>query len=97
MGLVPRQYASGDSSRLAGIARQRNNDTRVYLVLAAQSLLTAAKRSDAPPKDGLMAFARRLEARKHRNIAAVAVAAKLSRIAWAVANGDQNYTPRPVV
>lgn len=95
LGLVPRQSSSAGKERKAGIVKQTANDTRVHLVLAAQSLITAAKRRKTPPDDPLYAFALNIAARKHRNVAAVAVAAKLSRIAWAVAAGGGVYAPPP--
>lgn len=95
LGLVPRQDKSGESNRCRGIVRQRANETRMHLVLAAQSLITAVKRRKEPPADPFLAWARRISERKHRNVAAVAVAAKLARIAWAVAAKGEPYAPRP--
>lgn len=95
LGLVPRQDKSGQSERMRGIVRQRANQTRMQLALAAQSLITAVKRSKEPPADPFLAWARRIAERKHRNVAAIAVAAKLARIAWAVAAKGEPYAPRP--
>jgi len=94
LGLVPRQDKSGQSDRMRGIVRQRANQTRMHLVLAAHSLITAVKRRKEPPADPFLAWARRIAERKHRNAAAVAVAAKLARIAWAVAAKGEPYAPR---
>jgi transposase len=93
--LVPRQRQSAEHNTLSGIARQSANETRRHLVLAAQSLLTRLKRMKQPPDDPFLRWAQGLLERKHRNIAAVAVAARLARIAWAVQSGGRDYQPRP--
>jgi transposase len=93
-GLAPRQDQSGERDRKTGIPRQCANDTRANLVCAAQALLTAVGRMEREPEDPFLAWARALKARKPRNVAAVAVAAKLARIAWSVAAGGAPYAPR---
>ena len=92
--LVPRQQASAESSRLRGIGQMRACELRRYLVLAAQTLLTRVDRMKEPPQDRLLAWAGQLLRRKTRNVAVVAVAAKLARIAWAVMANNQSYRPR---
>src|SRR6185312_7487767 len=82
--LVPRQAKSAESEKQSGIARQSANETRRHLVLAAQSLLTCVKRMKELPEDKFLRWAHGLLERKNRNVAAVAVAAKLARIAWAL-------------
>ena len=94
LGLSPRQHASAEKSRQLGIGRQRANETRRYLVLAAQGLLTRVARMKEPPADHFLLWARALLVRKNRNVAAVAVAAKLARIAWAVTARNAPYNPR---
>jgi transposase len=94
LGLVPRQAQSAESDRLEGIVRQRANDTRANLICAAQSLLIQVGRLKTPPRDRFLAWAQRIGARKHRNLAAVAVAAKLARIAYAVAASGNPYIAR---
>ncbi len=92
--LVPRQSRSAESQKLSGIAKQSANETRTHLVLAAQSLLTRLKRMKELPDDEFLRWAHSLLGRKNRNIAAVAVAAKLARIAWAVQATNREYRPR---
>jgi transposase len=94
--LVPRQQASAESSALHGIGQMRACEMRSYLVLAAQSLLIRANRLKQPPQDRLLIWAGRLLRRKTRNVAVVAVAAKLARIAWAVMAHNQPYRLRSV-
>jgi transposase len=93
--LVPRQQASAESSALRGIGQMRACEMRRYLVLAAQTLLIRVERSKEPPQDRLLAWADRLLRRKVRNVAVVAVAAKLARIAWAVLASNTPYRARP--
>jgi transposase len=92
--LVPRQHASAETTKLRGIGRSRRCELRRYLVLAAQSLLTRVDRMKQPPADPMLAWAHRLLRRKMRNVAAVAVAGKLARIAWAVRASNRPYHPR---
>ena len=94
LSLSPRQHASAEKSRQLGIGRQRANETRRYLVLAAQGLLTRVARMKSPPPIASCCGRARLLTRKNRNVAAVAVAAKLARIAWAVTARNAHYTPR---
>jgi hypothetical protein len=67
---VPCQWQSADKQRLFGIAKQGANDLRRNLVLAGHSLLTMVMRMPEPPSDRLLLWARRLAARKNRNVAA---------------------------
>lgn len=94
--LVPRQHSSAEKNSQLGIGPMHNNELRRYLVLAAQSLLTRVDRMKEPPQDPLLAWARRLLRRKPRNVAVVAVANKLARIAWAVMASQQPYKARAV-
>lgn len=92
--LVPRQSRSAEREKLSGIARQSANETRRHLVLAAQTLLTRLQRMKELPDDQFLRWAHKLLEHKNRNVAAVAVAARLARIAWAVQARNRNYTPR---
>jgi transposase len=92
--LVPRQDASAERSTLRSIGRLHNSELRRYLVLAAQGLLTRVDRMKEPPRDPLFGWAQRMLRRKMRNVAVVALAGKLARIAWAVRASGRPYTPR---
>lgn len=92
--LVPRQSKSAESQKLFGVPKQSANETRRHLVLAAQSLLTRLKRMKELPDDKFLRWAHGLLERKNRNVAAVAVAARLARIAWAVQAKSRDYSPR---
>src|SRR5215469_517211 len=95
--LVPRQWQSADRQQLRGVAKQGASDIRRNLVLAGQSLLTMIGRREELPQDRLLIWAQRLLRRKPRNVAAVAVAAKLARIAWAVLAKGEAYRSRPLI
>lgn len=74
-GLIPREHSSGGRQQLGRISKQGNPFLRFLLVEAGQS----AARSDAE----LGRFYRRLAGRKHRALAKVAVARKLTtRLYW---------------
>jgi transposase len=92
--LIPRQHQSAEKQKLLGIGRQSTNETRRHLVLAGQSLITMVKRRQHPPTDKFLLWVLRLSQRKNRNLAAVAVAAKLARIAWALMAKGQSYRPQ---
>jgi transposase len=92
--LVPRQHDTADHSMQLGIGGLESCELRRYLVLAAQSLLTRVGRLTDIPEDPLLAWAQRKLREKNRNVAAVAVAAKLARLAWAVMAHNRPYAPR---
>jgi len=70
---------SAEKTKLA-IGRQTATK-RAAICLAAQSLLTRAQTDAGAPNDKFLLWAQRMLL-KNRNLAAVAVAAKLARIAW---------------
>ena len=84
LGLVPRQSASGGKIRLGAISKRGDGYLRRLLVNGAQALLTS-KRVRADP------WVARLLATKPRLVAAVALANKLARIAWAVMVGNTAF------
>jgi transposase len=89
IGLIPRQNSSGSKERLGRITRRGDNYLRKLLVLGAQSYL----RSVDKKTDRKAAWAKGLKARRHTNVAAVALAAKHARIAWAMLAYGTEYRP----
>jgi len=89
LGLVPRRHSTGGKVRLLGIGKRGNGYLRRLLVHAARAVQRGARLRD----NRLGAWLRRLEARAHRNVATVALAAKLARWAWAVLRSNQSYRP----
>jgi transposase len=86
VGLVPRQRSTGGRTKLLVITKHGNSYIRKLLIQGARSIMSNTHR-------GLHSFGgwlTRLQARADNNIAAVAMANKLARIAWAVlAKGEQ--------
>ena len=87
LGLVPRQHSSGGKQRLGQITKRGDCYLRCLLVHGARSHLRSVdRRSDAKS-----VWARRLKERRHVNVAAVALAAKHARIAWAMLAKGTEY------
>jgi transposase len=80
LGLVPRQHSSGNKQRLGRITKNGNCYLRYLLVNAGRALVKYCDRYD----DDYHQRLQQLVYRKGKNKAAVAVANKLVRIAWAV-------------
>jgi transposase len=92
LGLVPRQHSTGGKAKLLGISKRGNPYLRCLFIHGARSIFTQARRD----RLALDAWMRQLEGRRHRNVAIVAVANKLARIAWAVlAKGESYHWPAP--
>ena len=86
MGLVPQQYSTGGKTHLGHITRQGDVYLRTLFVQGAKALLAVADRR----KDHLSQWALAVRARRGYGKAAVAVAAKLARIVWAIlAKGER--------
>jgi transposase len=81
-GLVPREHSSGLQRHLGAITKRGDAYLRTLLIHGARSVLYAAKRSRQP--DRLRRWALTVQQRRGHNRAAVALANKLARIAWAV-------------
>jgi transposase len=87
LGLVPRQYSTGGKPRLGGIGKRGNSYLRQLLIHGARSCLLHLQRS----QHRMGAWLSQLEARVHHNVAVVALANKLARIAWAVLVRGESY------
>ena len=89
LGLVPKQSSTGGKARLGGITKRGNTYLRRLLIHGARSFRLNGRR------DGhrLGAWVAGLERRVHTNVATVALANKLARIAWAVLARRQPYRP----
>ncbi len=87
LGLVPKQFTTGGKPRLRGISKRGNVYLRKLLIHGARAALPSLSRSVTP----LGAWLRGLLARAHVNVAVVALANKLARIAWAVLRSGQKF------
>ncbi|HEY0723461.1 MAG TPA: IS110 family transposase [Pyrinomonadaceae bacterium] len=93
LGLTPREHSSGSRRRLGRISKQGDVYLRTLLIHGARAVLVAARLS-APP-DRLRAWGLELQRRCGYSKAAVAVANKLARIAWAVWKSGKAFQLRP--
>lgn len=89
LGITPRQHSSGGKERLGQITRQGDSYLRTLLVHGARAYLRVVDKKN----DAKSAWVRRLKERRHVNIAAVALAAKNARIAWAILAHGTEYRP----
>lgn len=86
-GLTPRQHSTGGKTRLLGISKRGNRYLRVQLIHGARAAMAHFVKQDTTTGEWL----RRLLARAHPNVAIVALAAKLARIAWAVLKHGRSF------
>ncbi|MFZ0872226.1 MAG: IS110 family transposase, partial [Rhodanobacter sp.] len=89
LGLTPRQHSSGGKDRLLGISKRGDSYLRTLLVHGARSTLRTAKSKE----DRLSQWVVRLAERSHHNVAAIALANKTARMAWAMLRHDTDYQP----
>lgn len=80
LGLVPAQYSTGGKQKLLGISKRGNKTLRCLFVHGARAMMSRLGRNDGPYDEWLI----KLRASKSFNVACVALANKLARIAWAV-------------
>jgi transposase len=93
LGLTPREHSSGAVRRLGRITKRGNTYLRMLLIHGARSALRAGMMTDEP--DDLRTWALKVKDRKGFNLAAVALANKLARVAWRVWRDQRDFEPRP--
>jgi transposase len=91
LGLAPRQHSTGGRTKLLGISKRGNAYLRTQLIHGARAAMAHFVKQDTPTG----AWLRQLLSRAHPNVAVVALAAKLARIAWATLRSGQAYRPLP--
>jgi transposase len=89
MGVVPREYSTGGKQKLLGISKRGNRYLRKLFVQCARAVL----QQKAKQTPGLKAWLEKLTSHTHRHAAAVALANKLARMAWAVLATGEAYRP----
>ena len=87
LGLVPRQHSTGGKARLLGISKRGNPYLRRLFVHGGRAVLARVKRE----RHQFGGWLDRLEARSPRNVAIVAMANKIARMAWAILTSGQSY------
>jgi len=89
LGLVPHQNSSGGKTQLLGISKRGNVYLRCLLIHGGRALVELAR--TRPDRAGT--WLGRLAARRHHNVAAVAMANKNARLAWALLSSGKAYEP----
>lgn len=87
LGLVPKQHSTGGKERLLGISKRGDVYLRTLLIHGARAVLRVSGNKD----DKRSRWASSLEARRGSNIAAVALANKNVRAAWAILTKGEKY------
>jgi len=95
LGLTPRERSTGQRRQLGAISKRGDAYLRMLLIHGARAVLCHAKTKTAPAPDRLRAWALHLERLRGHNKAAVALANKLARIAWAVWKYDIDFAATP--
>ena len=89
VGLVPRQHGSGGKAGLGRISKRGDPYLRTLLIHGARSVLSHV----AGKTDRRSRWLQGLIARRGKNVAAVALANKNARIAWALLARAEAYRP----
>ena len=95
LGLTPREHSSGSRRHLGAISKRGDAYLRMLLIHGARAVLWHAKTTTASPPDRLRTWALHLERLRGHNKAAVALANKLARIAWAVWRRGRVFAAAP--
>lgn len=91
LGLVPRQMSTGGKTRLGRITKRGNTYLRRLFIHGARSFRLNGDRA----RHRIGIWLDDLDARAHKNVATVALANKLARIAWSVLAGGREYDGLP--
>jgi transposase len=89
LGLTPRQNSSGGKEKLLGISKRGDSYLRCLLVHGARAVIYAARSKE----DRLSQWVTRIATTRHPNVAAVALANKTARMAWAMMKNGTDYEP----
>jgi transposase len=87
IGLVPRQHSSGGKDRLGSISKQGDRYLRSLLMIGALAVIRYAKIHGTKHRPWLTA----LLARRPTKVAAIALANKIARMAWAMMAKGERY------
>jgi transposase len=87
LGLTPREHSSGGKQRQLGITKRGDCYLRKLLIHGARSALRITPRR----QDRKSRWVEGLRSRAHDNVAAVALAAKNTRILWSLLAHDEEY------
>jgi transposase len=87
IGLVPKQHSSGGKDRLGSISKQGDRYLRSLLMIGALAVIRYAKIHGIKHRPWLTA----LLARRPAKVAAIALANKIARMAWAMMARGERY------
>lgn len=91
LGLVPKQHSSGGKSNLLGISKRGDTYLRTLLIHGARSVIFHCSN-----KTDVCSWVTKVAERRNKNVAAVALANKNARIAWALLAHDRKFLPNYV-
>ena len=89
IGITPKQHSSGGKDRLLGISKRGDVYLRTLMIHGARSVVARAKHKDDP----LSRWVTGIATKRHPNVAAVALANKTARMAWAMLRNETDYDP----
>jgi transposase len=89
IGITPKQHSSGGKDRLLGISKRGDVYLRTLMIHGARAVVARAKHKD----DRLSRWVTGIATRRHPNVAAVALANKTARMAWAMLRHETDYDP----
>lgn len=87
LGLVPKQHSTGGRTNLLGISKRGDTYLRTLLIHGARAVIRHTDNKD-PGGNGWL---HSLLGRRHKNIAAVALANKNARTVWALLAHDREF------
>jgi transposase len=93
LGLTPKEHSTGGKQRMGGISRAGHERLRTLLVSGATAVIRHATR---PGSKLATNWLLKLLQRRPRKLAAVALANKMARIAWAIMTSGEAYRHQPV-
>ena len=90
LGLVPGHSNTGNKTVMLGITKRGNRYLRTLLIHGGRAVLYAARRRNDPRSQ----WVKRLKETGSANLAAVALANKNARVAWALLRYGEEYSPQ---
>jgi transposase len=92
LGLVPRQHSTGGKATLLGISKRGDVYLRQLIIHGARAVLRWVDRKT----DRTSRWAAVLKVRRHKNVAIVAMANKMVRVAFALLKKGESYRVEPL-